>query len=155
VEEDGHEFPDEYESPAPVHLPGGRAVPSDPRASHHREPPEVVDEPVDVFGAEEPTTALVERLEAVSPSSPPGHRLLSPPYSPERDRVDGRARPPATLGVRLLVESGCRACTRRAMSSPVARTFGRTAESMVTYWPGGIRAGVEVALRPAPEIRVR
>jgi hypothetical protein len=56
---------------------------------------------------------------------------------------------------RLLVESGCRACTRRAMSSRVARTFGRTAESMVTYWPGGIRAGVEVALRPAPEIRVR
>ena len=55
MEEDGHEFPDEYESPAPAHLPGGRAVPSEPRASHHREPPEVVDEPVDVFGAEEAT----------------------------------------------------------------------------------------------------
>jgi len=99
MEEDGHEFPDEYESPAPVHLPGGRAVPSEPRASHHREPPEVVDEPVDVFGAEEATTALVERLAAVSPSSPPGHRLVSPPYSPERDRVDGPARAPATLVV--------------------------------------------------------
>lgn len=33
--------------------------------------------------------------------------------------------------------------------------FGRTAESVVTYWPGGIRAGVEVALAPCPRIRVR
>jgi hypothetical protein len=33
--------------------------------------------------------------------------------------------------------------------------FGRTAESVVTDWPGGIRAGVEVALAPCPGIRVR
>jgi hypothetical protein len=99
MEDDRHEFPDEHESPAPVRLPGEPPVPSEPHASHHHEPREVVDEPVDVFGAEEATTALVERLEAVSPSSPPGHRSLSPPYSPERDRVDGPARAPATLVV--------------------------------------------------------
>jgi DNA-binding XRE family transcriptional regulator len=29
------------------------------------------------------------------------------------------------------------------------------AEWMVSYWPGGIRAGVEVALAPCPGIRVR
>jgi hypothetical protein len=99
MEEDRHEFPDEHESPAPVRLHGEPQVPSEPHASHHHEPREVVDEPVDVFGAEEATTALVERLEAVSPSSPPAHRLLSPPYSPDRDRIDGPARAQSTLVV--------------------------------------------------------
>lgn len=99
MEEDRHEFPDEHESPAPIRLPGEPQVPSEPHASHHHERREVVDEPVDVFGAEEATAALVERLEALTPSSSRGHRLLSPPYSPERDRVDGPGRAPATVVV--------------------------------------------------------
>jgi hypothetical protein len=153
MEEDGHEFPDEYESPAPVHLPGGRAVPSEPCASHHREPPEVVD----VFGAEEATTALVERLEAVSPSSPPGHRSCS------RRRTHPSAiesmgplahRPRSSFGYSSSPAAGL----VRASRDVVARRpdlFGRTAASVVTYWPGGIRAGVEVAVAPCPGIRVR
>jgi hypothetical protein len=33
--------------------------------------------------------------------------------------------------------------------------FGRTAESVVAYWPGGILAGVQDALAPCPGIRAR
>jgi hypothetical protein len=33
--------------------------------------------------------------------------------------------------------------------------FRGTAESVFTYWPGGIPAEVEVALAPCPRIRVR
>ena len=33
--------------------------------------------------------------------------------------------------------------------------FGRTAASVVAYWPGGIRAGFEVVLAPCPGIGMR
>jgi hypothetical protein len=63
----------------------------------------VVDEGVDVFGAEEAVAQLVARLEEVRPGAAQladdGRRLLSPPFSADRDRVDGFASAASTLVV--------------------------------------------------------
>jgi hypothetical protein len=103
MDEDRHEFPDERESPRPVRLPGESPPPREPHELHHHETPDVVDDTVDIFGAEAAAAQLVERLEQVSPGAAElaedGRRLLSPPFAPDRDRIDGSGRAQSTLVV--------------------------------------------------------
>jgi hypothetical protein len=103
MDEDQHEFPDEHESPRPVRLPGEPAVPREPHEGHDRKSPDVVDEAVDLFGAEAAAARLVERLDQVPPGAAElaadGRRLLSPPFAPDRDRIDGFPEARSTLVV--------------------------------------------------------
>jgi hypothetical protein len=103
MDEDRHEFPDERESPRPVRLPGEPPLPREPHERHHHESPDVVDEAVDLFGAEAAAAQLVERLDQVAPGAAKraedGRLLLSPPFAPDRDRIDGYARAQSTLVV--------------------------------------------------------
>ncbi len=106
------------EFPRPIRLPGEPPLPREPdardqlhepplpREPHerdHREPPDVVDEDIDLFGAEEAAARLAERLEHMQPGAvrvaEDGRPLLSPPVEPTRDRVGGPARGRATLVV--------------------------------------------------------
>jgi hypothetical protein len=92
------------ESPRPIRLPGEPALPREPYEGHHRhEPPAVVDEDVDVFGAEAAAGRLTERLAHVQPGAvrvaEDGRPLLSPPFEATRDRVGGLAAGRATLVV--------------------------------------------------------
>jgi hypothetical protein len=102
MDEDEHEFPDKRESPRPARLLGEPPLPREPHELHHRKDPDVVDEAVDLFGAEAAAAELVERLEQVpeaAESAADGRRLLSPPFAPDHDRVDGSAWAPSTLVV--------------------------------------------------------
>jgi hypothetical protein len=79
--------------PRPIRLPGqtepSREVPEERRHAQ----PEIVDEPVDAYGAEAAAADLAERLEQVRSSAvrvtDAGVDLLSPPFAPDRDRVNG------------------------------------------------------------------
>jgi hypothetical protein len=82
------------ESPRPVRLFGEPPLPREPYGPPgHREPPAVVDENVDVFGAEAAAADLTARLAQLPTGA--GHRaqdgrqLLSPPFDIDRDRIDG------------------------------------------------------------------
>jgi Thioredoxin len=94
---------DEPEFPLPRRLLGEPPPPREPHELHHREPPAVVDEDVDLFGAEAAAAGLVERLERVQPGAvqlaEDGRALLSPPFAPARDRVDGPGSAESTLVV--------------------------------------------------------
>jgi hypothetical protein len=92
------------EYPRPIQLPGEPPLPREPYdSSHGREPPAVVDEAVDVFGAEAAAAGVAERLEHLTPGAArlgaDGRPLLSPPFDPVHDRVDGPASARATLVV--------------------------------------------------------
>jgi protein-disulfide isomerase len=92
------------EFPPPIRLPGEPELPREPYETPHRgEPPEVVDDDVDVFGAEAAAAELTERLEHVQPNAvriaEDGRPLLSPAFDPDRDRVDGPTPARATLVV--------------------------------------------------------
>jgi hypothetical protein len=92
------------EFPPPIRLPGEPAPPREPHDAPRRpRPPHVVDELVDVFGAEDAAARLAERLGQVSPGparvGDDGRPLLSPPVSSARDRVEGPASGRATLVV--------------------------------------------------------
>jgi hypothetical protein len=103
MDEDQHEFPDKRETPRPGRLLGEPQLPREPHELHHRESPDVVDEAVDLFGAEAAAAQLVERLEQVPPGAAnrpeDGRRLLSPPFDLDRDRIDGFAPAQSTLVV--------------------------------------------------------
>ena len=103
MDADRHEFPDRHEAPQPVQLPGEPAVPREPHEPHRHETPDVVDEDVDLYGAEDAAAQLVERLDRLEPGAAEraadGRRLLAPPFSTERDRVDGLPSAPSTLVV--------------------------------------------------------
>jgi hypothetical protein len=103
MDEDQHEFPDERETPRPGRLLGEPPLPHEPHELHHRESPDVVDEAVDLFGAEAAAAQLVERLEQVpagaAERAEDGRRLLSPPFAPDHDRIDGSAWAQSTLVV--------------------------------------------------------
>jgi Thioredoxin len=92
------------EFPPPIQLPGEPQRPREPYDSpHHPEPPEVVDDDLDVFGAEAAAAELTERLERIRPSAvrvgADGRPLLSPAFDADRDRVDGPTPAPTTLVV--------------------------------------------------------
>ena len=103
MDDDREEFPDTHENPQPGRLLGEPPVPREPHELHRRRHPDVVDEGVDLFGAEDAAAELVERLNALQPGSAEladdGRRLLSPPFSADRDRIDGFESAPLTLVV--------------------------------------------------------
>jgi hypothetical protein len=74
-----------------------------------------------------------------------------------RPSVESRQRQNSARGpFRVLVESRLQGLyASRDVVADRSALFGRTAESMLTDWPGGIPAGVELALAPCPRIRVR
>jgi hypothetical protein len=79
--------------PRPIRLPGQPEPPREVPEERRDGPPEIVDEPVDAYGAEAAVAALAERLGHVRSSAlrvaHDGLDLLSPPFTPGRDRVDG------------------------------------------------------------------
>ena len=92
------------EYPRPVQLPGEPLPPREPYGGgKEREAPAVVDDDVDVFGAEDAAARLTLRLEQVRVGtvarSGDGRELLSPPWNPARERVDGPSSARATLVV--------------------------------------------------------
>jgi hypothetical protein len=92
------------EYPGPIRLPGEDPAPREPHEIPRRPwPPAVVDEDTDLFGAEDAAAAFGERLTRVEPLAARigegGHPLLTPPYTPGRDRIEGPAPGRATLVV--------------------------------------------------------
>ena len=82
------------EYPKPVRLPGQPPLPREPYEDKpHAEPPAVVDEDRDEYGAEAAAAELTERINQVQASAvrvaDDGRALLSPPYDAARDHVDG------------------------------------------------------------------
>ena len=103
MDEDQHEFPDKRETPRPGRLLGEPPLPREPYERHQHESADVVDEAVDVFGAEAAAAQLVERLDQVPAGAvnraEDGRRLLSPPFAPDHDRIDGPPEAQSTLVV--------------------------------------------------------
>jgi len=92
------------EFPPPIRLPGEPALPKEPHEGPHRhEPSAVVDDDVDVFGAEAAAAELTQRLAQVRTAGArrgqDERTLLSPPFDIDRDRVDGPLPARATLVV--------------------------------------------------------
>jgi hypothetical protein len=92
------------EFPRPIRLLGEPPLPQEPYASRGAgELPLVVDDDVDLFGAEAAADELTKRIEEVQPSdvrrAADGRLLLSPPFDVDRDRVAGLRQAPATLVV--------------------------------------------------------
>jgi hypothetical protein len=92
------------EYPKPVRLPGEPPLPREPyEEKRHAEPPPVVDEDVDHYGAEDAAAELTERINQVHASAvrvaDNGRALLSPPFDARRDHVDGPVPGGATLVV--------------------------------------------------------
>jgi Thioredoxin len=139
MDEDQHEFPDEREFPRPVRLPGEPPPPREPHELHHHEGPDVVDDTVDLFGAEDAAAQLVERLERVptgaAERAEDGRRLLSPPFAPDRDRIDGSASAQSTLVV------------FGALGTPSSRPLGKLLTSVREHH----RSTVAVAWRHYPD----
>jgi hypothetical protein len=131
MDEDQHEFPDRHEDPQPGRLLGEPPIPREPHELHRHERAEVVDENVDIFGAEDAAAQLVARLEQVQPAAPEladdGRRLLSPPFSADRDRIDGLASAPSTLVV------------FGAFGTPSSRSLGRVLTSLRERHPAAVR----------------
>ena len=103
MDEDQHEFPDKRETPLPGRLLGEPPLPREPYERHHHQSADVVDEAVDVFGAEAAAAQLVERLDQVPAGAAnraeDGRRRLSPPFAPDHDRIDGPPEAQFTLVV--------------------------------------------------------
>ena len=92
------------EYPKPVRLPGEPPLPREPYEDKpHAEPPAVVDEDLDEYGAEAAAAELTERINQVQASAvrvaDDGRALLSPPFDAARDHVDGPVPGRATLVV--------------------------------------------------------
>jgi hypothetical protein len=91
------------EFPRPIRLPGEPPLPREGEERPHHKHPDVVDDDVDVFGAEAAAARLVEQLGDVQPvaaqRAEDGRLLLSPPFDALRDRVDGPASARLTLVV--------------------------------------------------------
>jgi 2-hydroxychromene-2-carboxylate isomerase len=89
--------------PRPIRLPGqpepSHEVPEGRRQAQSK----IVDEPIDAYGAEAAAADLAERLEEVRSgavrAADDGIDLLSPPFAPGRDRVDGSRWARSTLVV--------------------------------------------------------
>jgi 2-hydroxychromene-2-carboxylate isomerase len=104
-----------------------------PRHRRHRSPA-VVDDDVDVFGAEAAAAHLTERLEEVRRSASgvaggasPG---LRPPFAPTRDRVDG----PASARTTLLVFGAFGAPSARSLGKVLATARERHFTTVAVAW---------------------
>jgi 2-hydroxychromene-2-carboxylate isomerase len=110
------------EFPPPIRLPGEPAPPREPQELRHgSHVPPVVDEDVDVFGAEEAAALLAARLANVEPGpariAEDGRPLLSPPSAPARDRIEGLV----AAGVTLVVFGAHGTPSSRSLGDLLAR----------------------------------
>jgi 2-hydroxychromene-2-carboxylate isomerase len=125
--------------PHPLRLPGQPEPPRERPEKRHLQTPAIVDEPVDAYGAEAAVAALSERLEHVRTRpvrvGEHGLDLLSPPFAPGDDRVDGAPWAPATLVV------------FGAHGTPSSRQLGRVLAVMRARHP----ATVKIAWRHFPD----
>jgi 2-hydroxychromene-2-carboxylate isomerase len=125
--------------PRPIRLPGQPEPPREVHEERRHAQPEIVDEPIDAYGAEAAAADLAERLDQVRSGAPRvtdgGVDLLSPPFTPGRDRVEGPewARP-------ALVVFG-------AHGTPSSRPLGRVLAAVRTRHP----ATVALAWRHFPD----
>jgi hypothetical protein len=91
------------EDPQPIPVSGQPGIPAEPYSEAREDIPAVVDADIDLFGAEAAATRLTERLRSGEPHrvwyTDDGRALLSPPFAPGRDRVDGYASATTTLVV--------------------------------------------------------
>ena len=105
----------------------------DPRHGGHRAPA-VVDDDVDVFGAEAAAARLTERLEEVGRSASGGagggSQVLRPPFGATRDRVDG----PASAGATLLVFGAYGAPSARSLGAVLATVRERHLTNVAVAW---------------------
>jgi protein-disulfide isomerase len=90
--------------PKPIRLPGEPPLPREPYEGRpHAEPPAVVDEDFDQYGAEAAAVDLTKRITQVHASAvrvaDDGGALLSPPFDDTRDHIDGPVPAWATLVV--------------------------------------------------------
>jgi Na+:H+ antiporter, NhaA family len=123
------------EFPPPIRLPG---EPEPPREAyetpHRREPPDVVDNDVDLFGAEAAAAELTERLEHVRVDAARlgagGRPLLSPPFDPDRDRVDG----PTPARAKLVVFAAHGTPFARALGNVLSHVRERHPSSVGVAW---------------------
>jgi hypothetical protein len=91
------------EFPRPIRLPGQPPLPREPYDDRRDAPSPVVDDDVDLLGAEDAAARLAERLEHIEPEAvrhaSDGRALLWPRFDPGHDRIDGPPTAPATLVV--------------------------------------------------------
>jgi hypothetical protein len=123
------------EYPRPVQLPGEPSPPREPYGtSADRESADVVDDVVDVFGAEDAAARLTRRLEQVQAGAVAlagdGRDLLSPPWAPARDRVDGPSSPRATL----VVFGAHGTPSSRTLAKVLARVRARHPATVAVSW---------------------
>jgi 2-hydroxychromene-2-carboxylate isomerase len=125
--------------PRPVRLPGQPEPPREVPEARRYSPPKIVDEPIDAYGAETAAAALGERLQQLRSGAPrvtdDGVELLSPPFTPGRDRVDGPLWAPSKLVV------------FGAHGTPSSRPLGRLLAAIRTRHP----ATVALAWRHFPD----
>jgi Thioredoxin len=117
--------------PNPLRLPGQPEPPREAPDQPRHETPEIVDEPVDAYGAEDAAAALSDRLEHVRAGAvrvaDDGRDLLSPPFAPGHDHVDGPSWARSTLVV------------FGAHGTPAARPLGRLLAALRARDPATVR----------------
>src|SRR5947208_1549120 len=125
--------------PPPIRLPGEPEPRREVLEQRHREPPEIVDIPIDAYGAVAAAANLAERLARVRSGAvhvaDHGLDLLAPPFARDLDRVDG---PPWARST--LVVFG-------AHGTPSSRQLGRVLAVMRARHP----AAVQLAWRHFPD----
>jgi 2-hydroxychromene-2-carboxylate isomerase len=125
--------------PPPIRLPGEPEPRRQTPEQRDDEPPEIVDIPIDAYGAEAAAAALAERLAHVRSSAVrvarDGLDLLAPPFMPGRDRVDGPQWARSTLVV------------FGAHGTPSSRPLGRVLAAVRTRDP----TSVAIAWRHFPD----
>jgi len=131
------------EFPRPIRLPGEPEPPREPAERHPHRPSDVVDEDVDLYGAEDAAARLAERLEHVTPAAArhgeDGRPLLSPPPSRSQDRVEG-----SPSGDAILVVFG-------AHGTPSSRSLGHVLDHVRRRHPAAVTRGATTPIRsPTP-----
>jgi hypothetical protein len=123
------------EYPRPVQLPGEPSPPREPyETSVDRASADVVDDVVDVFGAEDAAARLTRRLEQVQAGAVAlagdGRDLLSLPWEPALDRVDG----PSSARATLVVFGAHGTPSSRPLANVLARVRERHATTVAVSW---------------------
>jgi 2-hydroxychromene-2-carboxylate isomerase len=123
------------EFPQAIRLPGEPERPAEPYSPPRRhDPPAVVGDDVDLFGAEQAAARLAQRIAAVQPGAArlaeDGRPLLAPPFDPARDRVEGVTPARATL----VVFGAYGTPASRALATVLAHVLERDATTLGVAW---------------------
>jgi hypothetical protein len=125
----------EEEFPRPIRLPGEPERPREPYGPPQRHgSPEVVDEDVDLYGAEAAAAELADRIAQAQPGAAvlaeDGRPLLSPPFDAAHDRVEGVTPAPATL----VVFGGHATPSSRPLGTLLAHVLESHANALSVAW---------------------